>query len=940
MADTNAQGLTAAGMGAYAQQRADQAKGEAIAAQSLAGAKMAPQGTVYDVAANNYKDPLTGAVYIGSANTTAQGPGGITQEMKVNPQPGLGGLRFQQGAAGVTPNIPVAPPLPENQKQFIDQRMTLDGTMPGAANPGTVSSATARSEQGALGSEINQTKSSLDTFYQSLMDKLDGRNQQNVDLLKQQQQSAEQGLRSSQAQETNTQRALEYRLGRSDTLYGNSEMQQLAASHRQEIADSNMKYQTAIQNANNALQDGQISLAKEWRAQAIQEQQLAMQKDKMFQETQKFQRDNANDTIEAAAKDPSFTPPQEWFDSQDKLFQQSPGFSKNLFNATRNAEEIMNKKNTLALAKDTLQVKQLEEELKNSSFTQLENIEKLRKMKPFGEAFTVGDNTYYGTDSSTIEISKNDGIARMMYLDPKTGQPKVKEIGQMDVSDPAKIENVYVNGHLVQRNKDTKQTIAAIPNGGANGALPCDELYPNGVKGGQCPTYVRNFVDIPGNLWTKQDKANAVNVPKEDGPQPGYALFTKDGAYGHVAYVTWTGVDEKTGKQIMTVSESNWKGDEKVSNGRVVEADNPNILGYGNYPPKAGMSEALGLSDAPKTSQQPQQSFEATDGGALIKSPSPFFPRDSAQTEAQFNASSEKEQSARALADLLISGTSTLKESDKDPISIRAKQIAMDNGWRAAGEASSEPVDFNKFYSTRAAKVKNMSLDPKAVNAEYELYSEAAPAIADALNFAAPNARNSLTFSKAQSAVLDKVAKGDFKAAGEGLQQIVRSVSDVTAKTAFDARIKTQEKLGGIMDDLQKLEAAGVKTNLLVGGSEDVAKKLGTTVSPELRQVATRIAKAVQEYTKEQSGTAFTEKERAAYEALFPKIGADSSFNAANVAGFLRDIEDSQQSFLKATLGETAYDAVYKPIPVIDKATGQEGTIEPYLFDATKYKKI
>ena len=85
MADTNAQGLTAAGMGAYAQQRADQAKGEAIAAQSLAGAKMAPQGTVYDVAANNYKDPLTGAVYIGSANTTAQGPGGITQEMKVNP---------------------------------------------------------------------------------------------------------------------------------------------------------------------------------------------------------------------------------------------------------------------------------------------------------------------------------------------------------------------------------------------------------------------------------------------------------------------------------------------------------------------------------------------------------------------------------------------------------------------------------------------------------------------------------------------------------------------------------------------------------------------------------------------------------------------------------------------------------------------------------------
>lgn len=568
-------------MSAYAQQRADQAKSEAINAQSIAGAKMAPQGTVYDVATNNYKDPLTGNVYVGAANTTAQGPGGITQQMGVNPQPGLGGLRFQQGAAGVTPNIPVAPPLPENQKQFIDQRMVLDGQLAGASNPGTVSSGTARSEQGVVGSEINQTKSSLDTFYQGLMDKLDGRNQQNVDLLKQQQQSAEQGLRGAQAQETNTKKALEYRLGRSDTLYGNSEMQQLAASHRQEIADSNMKYQTAIQNANNALQDGQISLAKEWRAQAIQEQQLAMQKEDRFNKIQELSRKDTSSTIENMAKS-GFNPGDKFFSEQDQKNGWADGASKAMWAANKQDQDIK-------LAKDAIEVE-------NLRVTQRKAIADIIGKTKVGEEVVIGGVSYgKGTDMSGLQQgteTNTDGVVTHWTYDPATGETVTTRIGAIGKAQDGWETQKDDQGRLWSVDAKSGVMKPIFPSAAQTSwqkDFPEGSVWMrDGKPAPQCGQFVNDLTGagVGDSFESKMAKCDKTISPGGDNPpQIGDFFVQKLGTQtGHIGLVAGveTGPD---GKQYITALESNYPQKGKITSTRVFPADQVNGFGRtGKYP--------------------------------------------------------------------------------------------------------------------------------------------------------------------------------------------------------------------------------------------------------------------------------------------------------------------------------------------------------------------
>ena len=107
---------------------------------------------------------------------------------------------------------------------------------------------------------------------------------------------------------------------------------------------------------------------------------------------------------------------------------------------------------------------------------------------------------------------------------------------------------------------------------GANGSVKADGSY-----GGQCGDYIHLIMTgTPtfGDTW--QSKEKAMNVSPANfakNPQVGDILTFKIGANGHVAVVTAVDGDK------VTLSESNYKLDEKVSNGRTISVNDQSILG-------------------------------------------------------------------------------------------------------------------------------------------------------------------------------------------------------------------------------------------------------------------------------------------------------------------------------------------------------------------------
>lgn len=122
---------------------------------------------------------------------------------------------------------------------------------------------------------------------------------------------------------------------------------------------------------------------------------------------------------------------------------------------------------------------------------------------------------------------------------------------------------------------DTKNQVVSIPGAGGsqNVSLPGD-----GQVGGQCGVYIHNIMDgVPtfGDTW--QSKQAAMNVSPEafkKAPQVGDIVAFKTALpYGHVATVIGVNGDK------ITLSESNYGLDEKVSNNRTASVNDQNILG-------------------------------------------------------------------------------------------------------------------------------------------------------------------------------------------------------------------------------------------------------------------------------------------------------------------------------------------------------------------------
>lgn len=350
-------------------------------------------------------------------------------------------------------------------------------------------------------------------------------------------------------------------------------------------------------------------------------------------------------------------------------------------------------------------------DLESSSLDTANKIFDAMKNQPIGVPLKIGDTSYLGIQGSGIVEKSADGTSVLMYRD-SNGKMQTQEFSFMP--DPKDSEQIYINGVPALKDKRTG-TIYPVTSGPevTNTNAGWTKQFPVGSRGGQCGEFCHNFVeDYPYGLNTIEQKKAAMNVKKGEPFRVGDVVVQNiGGATGHVSVVDWVGTDDK-GEQIVTFIESNLKNNEKVTAGRPLKASDPTIEGAFRGTLRQQFVTGSDRAPTPEPAAQRQVDTKSFDQGIQtyglkIPTASPFIV--GPQSSTQYQDSLQAELAARSAAAQLISGDITdVKEIDQKS-RPRAIEIATANGYQKAGTIKPFTVDES---SIRNQLMENLGFTP------------------------------------------------------------------------------------------------------------------------------------------------------------------------------------------------------------------------------------
>ena len=547
---------------------------------------------------------------------------------------------------------------------------------------------------------------------------------------------------------------------------------------------------------------------------------------------------------------------------------------------------------------------------------QVKNLQELMAKQPKGLPLVIGDASYFGIDGGAVFEATNDGVGRLLYKDPKTGENRV--MNMEFVGDPQDLVTVYQNGVPILVNKRTGQqapVTRGVPGQQPDAAIEWENYFPPGSKGGQCGEFVHNLVaDYPYGLDTIEQKRSAINVPKGQMPMVGDVLVQNTGGkWGHVAIVNWVGMGAN-GEPVMRLTESNRGLDERVTHTTTVPVTSPTVEGFFRGSLRPGLEFG---SDAPTRRTEPVAPTEQP-RKELTFSPSPFTA--GRMSEAQFNAANEKEQSAREAAMLVADKTSTFEEATKGlPAAVinRTKRILEENKVDTkATTASIEVPDFNTFardFERTAFKSgKFTSINEAQVKALYDKTVKPMPAYVAAAEQLALDLAGEKKGPQFIADVRKLVENGDFSRARKRLKKVALDTVDTTTAQQIRGRETAIRALNNIQTELEAYRTKYKDMNILYGTAEQIKNKIGKVKNADQKRIATKIAAALADYRKAISGAAFTETEKADYEAMFPSIMNEEKLNTANIQGMTETFSQANETFYRQQLGNENYDLIFQ----------------------------
>lgn len=148
----------------------------------------------------------------------------------------------------------------------------------------------------------------------------------------------------------------------------------------------------------------------------------------------------------------------------------------------------------------------------------------------------------------------------------------------------------------------------------------------------------------------------------------------------------------------------------------------------------------------------------------------------------------------------------------------------------------------------------------------------------------------------------------------EGLKDVIRQAAieteNVDTKNQILGRQATLASLRDTRAILKEMEAKGVPTNILTGTVEDVARKLGTSTNPEYVALSNRLMGTLINYRRAATGVAFSARESADYQRMFPNYRNTLPVNMSLIDGLEREMTTYDREYWDHKLGKAGADLV------------------------------
>jgi hypothetical protein len=153
-------------------------------------------------------------------------------------------------------------------------------------------------------------------------------------------------------------------------------------------------------------------------------------------------------------------------------------------------------------------------------------------------------------------------------------------------------------------------------------------------------------------------------------------------------------------------------------------------------------------------------------------------------------------------------------------------------------------------------------------------------------------------------------AAGDMGELGAVVRQAAVEGENVDTKNQILGRQATIASLEDTGQILAELKAKGVPTGWLTGTAENLARKLGTTTNPEYVALGNRLMGTLINYRRAATGVAFSARESADYERMFPNYKNELPVNEALIKGLLREMSTYDRAYWEHKLGKKGAELV------------------------------
>lgn len=163
-------------------------------------------------------------------------------------------------------------------------------------------------------------------------------------------------------------------------------------------------------------------------------------------------------------------------------------------------------------------------------------------------------------------------------------------------------------------------------------------------------------------------------------------------------------------------------------------------------------------------------------------------------------------------------------------------------------------------------------------------------------------------------------------------QLILSRVTSKMSATERDAELDRRNTIDALTEMKQALadyaSTPGADTNLLTGGIENLANKIGQTSDPRLAAIKTRIVQATQKYRNAITGAAWGDQETAEYKTLFPSITNTSKLNNTIIDTMIPLLKNNERNAIGLFLGGSdVYDSIFSD--PLGLGNGQSGSNNP-----------